>query len=286
MIERAYIHVAGSAGAGKTAFVEAVLRGLDADILAARCVRDDALREARESAPKGDAELWRFRAAGASGVARYAFPGADIGSDAFFMTDLMADYSQAVLIEGDSPVEFATLRVFVARPAGHLFVRRKRDRAKEERAKARAWERLLRTPEGPAQLLGAMINREAIDLLAARNPHMLEETRQTFLRGLAQIRKAPPPPPAVHWTVAPRYAGIEQAQLVVFNVQRERERARGMRLAAELARLRTDDELFTDVLGVRGSRVPITIVVADLADAKDPGTRKAVARVRRASCGR
>jgi hypothetical protein len=39
--------------------------------------------------------------------------------------------------------------------------------------------------------------------------------------------------------------------------------------------------MFDDVLGWRGSRVPITAVVADLTDARDGGTRKALARVKR-----
>jgi hypothetical protein len=39
--------------------------------------------------------------------------------------------------------------------------------------------------------------------------------------------------------------------------------------------------VFDDVLGWRGSRVPVTAVVADLAHARDAGTRKALARVSR-----
>lgn len=34
------------------------------------------------------------------------------------------------------------------------------------------------------------------------------------------------------------------------------------------------------VLGWRGTRIPITAVAADLSDGRDPGTRKAVARVK------
>ena len=134
MIERSVIHVAGREGAGKTTFVEGMLRAIDAWVLAARCVRDDTLRESRESAPKTDPELRRYREAGASGVARFAFPASDIGSDAFFMTDLMADYSEAVVLEGDNPLGCADLSVFIASPlrAGRrLFVRCWRDRAKE-----------------------------------------------------------------------------------------------------------------------------------------------------------
>jgi hypothetical protein len=114
--ERALIHVAGPKRAGKTTFIERVLDGAGEWILAARCVRDDSLRESRETAPKGHPELRRYRAAGATGAALFAFPEGDIGSDAFFVTRLMEDYSKAVLLEGDRPVGFVDLAVFVAAP--------------------------------------------------------------------------------------------------------------------------------------------------------------------------
>jgi hypothetical protein len=53
-------------------------------------------------------------------------------------------------------------------------------------------------------------------------------------------------------------------------------------LLADLQRLRTDRQVFDDVLGWRGRRTPITAVAADLSDPTDPGTRKAVARAKRA----
>ena len=49
----------------------------------------------------------------------------------------------------------------------------------------------------------------------------------------------------------------------------------------DVRQLRADQAVVDDVLGWRGSRVPITAVMADLADARDAGTRKAVARVKR-----
>jgi hypothetical protein len=52
-------------------------------------------------------------------------------------------------------------------------------------------------------------------------------------------------------------------------------------LLEDVRRLRADQAVFDDEQGWRGSRVPITAVVADLADARHAGTRKAVARVNR-----
>jgi len=284
VIERALIHVAGPRGSGKTTFIEAMLGGLDELVLAARCIRDDALREPRETAPKTHPELRRYRQAGAIGVAVFAFPKTDIGSDAFFMSDLMQDYSQAVVLEGDNPIGFADLNVVVvpALSAGDaLFVRRKHDRAREERAKADALEQLLREPDGVAELLAEMIGLPIGDL-ARRNPRLLEEARANLLAGIASTRKAPPPTPTEHWSIAEGYQGIEHAQLVVVDVRSDLEREHGERLVADVVRLRKDDALFEDILGFRGHRTPITTVVANLKDQRDAGRKKAVARVRRA----
>lgn len=67
MIERAVIHVGGPPGSGKTALIEAVLARCDLIVLAARCMRDDSLAEARESYPKAAPEFRRYRQAGAIG---------------------------------------------------------------------------------------------------------------------------------------------------------------------------------------------------------------------------
>ncbi len=243
MRERAVIHVAGPRGAGKTTFIEAILGDTGAFVLAARCIRDDALRQSRETAPRAHPELRRYREAGATGAGLFAFPEADIGSDAFFVRRLMEDYSQAAVLEGDNPLEFVDLAVFVApAPAAGetLFVRHKRDRAKQERAKADAIERLLRRPDGVAPL------------------------------------------PTEHWAVAGAYAGVEHAQLVVVNIHTEAERQRGEQLVADVGRLRKDAALFDDILGSRGSKIPVTAVVANLVDPEDRGRKKALARARRA----
>ena len=111
MIERAFVHVGGSPGSGKTTFIEAMLAGADALTLVARCRRDDTLSQAREGAPRTDAELRRYREAGATSAAVYTFPGQLSGIDDFFMTNLMMNYSQAVVLEGDSPLGHVDLRV-------------------------------------------------------------------------------------------------------------------------------------------------------------------------------
>jgi hypothetical protein len=282
--QRALIHVAGAKDAGKTTFVEAILGDAAGFILAARCARDGSLRRSRESTPRSHPELLRYRAAGASGAALFRFPESDVGSDAFFMTKLMEDYSEAAILEGDNPVAFVDLAAYVALPppAGKtLLVRRTRDRAKKERDKAKAVERLLREPSGIAEFLGQVWG-EPLAAFARQRPQLLEKVRADLLAGIAQARRAPPPKPAARWAIAEGYEGVERAQLVVVNVRSAAERERGEAVAQEVVRLRRDAAVFDDVFGFRGSKTPITVVVANLVDPEDPGRRKAVARVRRA----
>ncbi|MBI5836184.1 MAG: hypothetical protein HZB25_02955 [Candidatus Eisenbacteria bacterium] len=278
------VHVGGPKGAGKTTFIEALLGRSLEDVIAVRCIRDDTLRGPRESAPRSDPELLRYRRAGAAGAGRFGFPRSDSNLDAFFMTLLMEDYSEAVVLEGDNPLEFVDLVAFVAtgpHDGESLFVRCKRDRAGEAHAKADAMERLLRKPGGVAELLGQMLGPPFVEL-ARRNPAMLEDARNNLLDTIEAARKSPPPHPTEHWAISERFAGIEHAQLVVVNICDDAERTRGERLLADLAQLRKDESLFSDILGFRGSRTPVTAVVANLADPGDPGRKKAVARARRA----
>lgn len=281
MIRRAIIRVDGPSGAGKTTFVERVLHGTGAPILAARCRRDASLRDSQAAAPATHPELGRYRAAGALGATLFTFGDAD--PDGFFSTRLMMAYAKAVVLEGDSPLSAVDLGVFVAPPlgpGGSLLVRTLRDRAKKGRERADAMQRLLRQPDGVAQLLDGVLGGPVGDF-ARQRPELLEQARTALLAGIGKARKAPPPAATEHWAVSGGYDGIQHAQLVVVNVRDAGQRERAYQLVGDVQRLRADRGVFDDVLGWRGSRIPVTAVVADLWDARDAGTRKAVARVER-----
>ena len=104
MIERAIIHVGGPAGAGKTTLMERLLDAQVAFASSVRAQRDVKLRKEQESAPRNHVELRRYRDAGASAVALYRFARTD--ADRFYASEVMEDYSEAVFIEGDCPVDF------------------------------------------------------------------------------------------------------------------------------------------------------------------------------------
>ena len=283
MIERAVVHVGDPPGAGKTTLIGSFLRSYDGLVLVARCLRDDSLRSSRESAPRRHPEMRRYREAGASGAALFRFPPADIDSDAFYTTDLMQDYSQAVIVEGDSPFSHVDLRVFVApvlERGSCLLVRRTRDRAAEARAALDSIEALLRQPAGLQKLLTQVLGQEAAPLAVRISP-ATEEARAELLAAIDEMRSAPPPEPAEHWALAGGYAGIEDAQVVIANTREGADADGAVRLLADLERIRKDDEVFADILDWRGTRTPITAVAANLADPAHPGSRKALARIRR-----
>ena len=283
VISRVIIHVDGSPGAGKTTFVERLLGSVDEWALAVRCRRNESLRQARESSSARDPEVRRYRAAGATEAGRFIFPSARDSADDFFSSRLMTAASDIVVLEGDSPLRGADLRVFVAPPpaAGQtLLVRERRNRAAQLQAQTDAMQRLLAEPDGAARLLEQLVGGPVV-AFARDQPELLEQARLSLLAGIDRARAAPPPTPTERLAVAAGYAGIEHAQLVVLNAREDTERRRAQGLLEEVRRLRVDRAVFADVLGWRGSRVPITAVVADLADPRDAGTRKGVARVRR-----
>ena len=115
--------------------------------------------------------------------------------------------------------------------------------------------------------------------LGREHPELLERMR-TRLGGVAQARRAPQSDK--RWAIAASYTGIEHAQLVVVNARHDGERRTAEQLVADIVRLRKDNDLLADILGPRGSRIPITAVAANIDDPDDPARKKALARVRRA----
>jgi energy-coupling factor transporter ATP-binding protein EcfA2 len=273
MIERAYIHVTGPEGSGKTTLIEAILGAFDGPAVTVRCRRDDDLDESAPApAPARDAELRRYRETGASGVARFAFPAEAEDGDGFFCSKVMSNYSKAVLIEGDCPVEYVDLEVFVAPPlpAGSSLLRRTKRRTPAVAASALE-EILLGVGGHPAiAAFAGSRAREAIGKAAAIYGDSFAA------KGHAHG----------HWELAPTHQGLERVGLVVVNVRARGDRAAAERMLDEIARIRSDDDVRAAVLGRFAHRTKVTAVVADLSDPKDAGTKKALARIKRALAAR
>jgi hypothetical protein len=281
VIHRALVHVAGPPGVGKTTLIE---RLLESELAFATCIRaelDPRLRHEEESAPKRHPELRRYREKGAGAVALYRFPRPD--SEAFYCSSVMEEYSEAIFIEGDCPLDFVDLSVFVA-PApegGDSLLRRvPRDHAAEHRASLDRYAAAFATRETLARYLAEELGKP-MATLALRRPELLDELGASMKRGLDKVRQAPPPAPTEHWALSERYQGLAGAQLVIVNLYGEDDRARAEKLCREIHRVRKDPPVFEDVIGVCGNRVPITAVVTNLENPQDPGWRKCSSRVRR-----
>ena len=54
-------------------------------------------------------------------------------------------------------------------------------------------------------------------------------------------------------------------------------------LVEQIGRLRKDDEVYRDVIGLRGNKLPVMAVIANLSNRKDAGLKKAITRVKRAT---
>jgi hypothetical protein len=89
-------------------------------------------------------------------------------------------------------------------------------------------------------------------------------------------------PAHTHWELASAHQGLEHAGLVVVSVRARDDRDVAEQMLREIARIRSDDDVRTAVLGRFAHRTKVTAVVADLSDPKDPGTKKALTRIKRA----
>src|SRR6266536_2223190 len=87
-----------------------------------------------------------------------------------------------------------------------------------------------------------------------KNPRLAEDVRSRMLAGIAQVRSGPPPRSIEHWGISERFQGIQGAGLVVVNIRSSTERPAAEQLLVDLARLRKDDALFSDILGTHGGR--------------------------------
>lgn len=241
------------------------------------------MRNISESSPAEHDELSRYRKAGAIGVACFRFSHRYADPDDFFMTDIMSAHFEPVVIEGDSILRYHDLTVFVAPPPpeGVPLLSRGHHVSPDPTSASRASLReVLQEPEAFLKMFSKLLGDPSLPSILT-DPVRIEELRQ---RAVAELGDAPPPSPrrpVERWRPAPGYEGIVHAGLVVVNVRTAAERERGKRMLEEIPRMRKDEAIFRDLFDFRGSRVPVTAVMADLSDPKDPGWKKALARVLR-----
>jgi hypothetical protein len=116
MTERAYIHVAGPTRSGKTTWSRrssAPSTAPRSPSVAGATMTSTSPRSPRPRAmPGSGATAHRSH----SGAARFDFPAEEQDGDGFFCSKVLSDFSEAILIEGECPVGYVDLEVFVAPP--------------------------------------------------------------------------------------------------------------------------------------------------------------------------
>jgi hypothetical protein len=283
MSSRPILHVTGPPSSGKTTFIEALLRGKFESLLCVRGTEEPKLREVVEAAPAAHPELSRYRKAGATDAVCFRFSRRYTDTDDFFMTEFMSGYSDAVVIEGDSILRYHDLTVFVAPPLpdGLTLLSRGPHSSRNSKAASRAalWK-VLQEPEAFLKMFSNLLGDPSLPNILT-DPVRIEELRQRALADLGNAPPSSPTRPVERWRLARGYEGIVHAGMVVVNVRTAAERERGKRMLDEIPRMRKDEAIFRDLFDYRGSRVPITAVMADLSDPKDTGWRKALARLMR-----
>jgi hypothetical protein len=281
---RALLHVSGLPGAGKTTFIESLVAANDDDaFLVVRAWHDAKLRAPKVTSDVRDVErapdLARYLRAGAMTAVGYAFGAVDV--DDFFTTGFMDEYSTVVVTEGDDPTRLADLNVHVLAPdAPPVLVHRERPVAPSPGTELLSFFAAAGVSEQDLRKLGSVARR-----LDAGETVTFGRTPSDAPRPAPRPapRRAARPPASPMWAIADAHAGLAEAQVVVVTMRSEEDRAVAQERLAEIARLRGDPEVFQDLrLRLVGGRVAITAVAADLTDRRDPGTRKALARARRA----
>lgn len=282
MRQRAYIHITGPIGGGKTTLIERLLEFSSSILIAARCTARDDVQDFIEARDGNDAELARYRKAGASAVMRYRFESGLEETDALWVTDFMQQYSEGVLFEGDMPARVGDLTVYVARPLParkpllrHTLV----DQTTIHEQEMRFLEGLTERSNGIEDFAALMFGNPDV---ATRMSQEFRVAWVSEMRALTEkVRAAGPRPPEKRWVLAEGLEGIETAEVVAVNVSTLKERKRADTMVEELQRLRKDKDVFKDIVGHRGSRSPILARVVDLTDTGDKNMKSLLRRIER-----
>ncbi|MBN1296797.1 hypothetical protein JXA80_08440, partial [bacterium] len=106
MINRAFIHITGQPGEGKTTLIEAALASMPYEnLFCVHAARESTLREPKEITSRNDPHLTRYDKAGAVYSMLYRFPAEGFhDSTDFYESVTISDYSDIIFIEEDSPL--------------------------------------------------------------------------------------------------------------------------------------------------------------------------------------
>lgn len=83
------------------------------------------------------------------------------------------------------------------------------------------------------------------------------------------------------WTLHSDHKKIGRAGLIIINIRNEDERADAERTRQQIEKLRTSQEISRDIFNYQDERRRVTILIANLDNARDPELKKVFARIKR-----
>lgn len=311
MIDREYVWVCGPPGAGKTSLVERVLESNRARSVVAGRFRADEEAVGATGTVTFTEEEERYVAAGADQVfgCRYP-PGSEVEAESWYWdTTWERGPSDVVLYEGaglpglhpdlavhvmaaDSeaiPLLTRAKRVIAHVPLEDYLIaaaaagsgRDDADGQEHEDPDEATAERTVAEGEGEAVDQASRLELVSVD-------EGEEEVIKTFdvpeeqARRILEWAEHGVPLSQKVWVLHDRHADLVHARFVVVNVRDDSERPLAERITREVERIWSDEEVRRDVVRYSPTRRPPTVQIANLANRRDPGTRKAVARIKRA----
>lgn len=291
MIDREYITVNGPPGAGKTTLIERLLESNRSLLLLAGRFREDpSIPGVKEEVGEND-ETLRYLIVGADGAFHCRFPPGGEGAAArwYWDTTWNRGFSDGVIVEGSVLSAHSTLTVFVLRsiPSDVPFVER---RVKE--LLSIPFEEYVEAVFGPPpagmEPGGPEAGGEEVwdDEMLEEEGEISVEIPDEVGRELLKWIEEGIPVRVEGWVLKDEFAGLDRAEIVVINAQADEDPREAERLASEIRRIWTDPEISRDLGPGWVTRRTPSIIVANLTDPRDEGSKKVVARMKRALRGR
>lgn len=292
MIDRDYIWVTGTAGAGKTTLLERVLESDRSRILIAGRFSPRATEREAVERVVGEKETLRYEVAGANATFLCSYPpGEDArAEDWYWETAWRRGSSHAVLYEGEDVLDAEPeLAVFVMPADPGLLPLVRKTRAEVMRLPFETYLEYLLAAEGqrtPDE------EEEALSLPDDRDPELVDDDEEEQVIASFEISDEVAekllkwvdegvPMEAEVWRLRDELSDLRLAQAVVINIRSEDDRPVAERMSAEIQRIWADVDMVSDLRFPRWPKRPPSIYVANLADRRHEGTRKAVARIKR-----
>lgn len=292
MIDRVYIWIAGTPGSGKTTLLERALESDRSRVLIAGRFSPRATEDGDVECVIGEKEPLRYAVAGAEETFLCSYPpGAEAEAARWYWeTAWQRGFSDAVLYEGEEMLDLnPDLSVFVM-PADPALLPLAAKREQEVlRLPLEIYLKHVLAAEGGflPEEVGSDVSlgdESDLDFWDEQEEEVIEsfEIPDELGKKLLEWAEQGVPVMGKLWKLREELADLRRARAVVINIRSEEDRPVAARISEEIHRMWADHEIVRDVRIPSWPSRPPSIYVANLADRREEGTRKAVARIKRA----